>query len=70
MEYGTYFKQGYFMTEQELCNILRELIDLDEELENTSTIDFRNAGVMTNEKGFIFKIDGEEFQVTIVKSKG
>lgn len=57
------------MTEQELCNILQELTVFDESLENSETIDFRSAGVLTNEKGFIFKFYGEEFQVTIVKSK-
>lgn len=33
------------------------------------TRSFEDAGVLTNDEGFIVYVDGREFQVTIVRSK-
>ena len=60
-------------TEVEIEEHLAELLlggdsDLPEVVADVVT--FRDAGVLTNERGLVLKLaDGSEFQVTIVQSK-
>jgi len=70
------------MTERELQDNLMELVEIagyDEDfyemfdlwdLTEASATSFKEAGVLTNNKGLVMKLrDGSEFQITIVKSK-
>jgi hypothetical protein len=64
------------MTEQEMENHLAECIDLrneedDYDLErNIRILTYEEAGVMTRNKGLVLRTpDGDEFQITIVKSQ-
>jgi len=64
------------MTEQEMENYLAEAIDLrntddDFDLErNIRILTYEEAGIMTRNKGLVLRTpDGDEFQITIVKSR-
>jgi hypothetical protein len=64
------------MTEQEMQEWLAETIDMrnsDEDfdlVENTRILTFEEAGLLTRNKGLVLRTpDGDEFQITIVKSR-
>lgn len=60
-------------TEQDVCDLLRDLIesDCDEEFdgEQPRVLDFEEAGLLTRDSGIVLKIGGKEFQITVVRSK-
>jgi hypothetical protein len=64
------------MTEQEMENYLAEAIELhnaDEDFDlesNIRILTYEEAGIMTYNKGLVLRTpDGDEFQITIVKSR-
>ena len=64
------------MTEKEMEDYLAEAIDLrnaddDFDLEhNIRILTYEEAGIMTYNKGLVLRTpDGDEFQITIVKSR-
>ncbi len=57
------------MTEQEFQDKLTDAIYFDgfDDADITAHT-FQEGGILTNNKGLVVTVDGEEFQVTIVKS--
>ena len=64
------------MTEEQMQEWLAETIDMrnsDEDydlVENTRILSFEEAGLLTRNKGLVLRTpEGDEFQITIVKSR-
>jgi len=52
------------MNEKEIRQMIQEA------LQEYDTESYEEAGILTSDEGIVLTIDGEEFQITIVKSKG
>jgi len=71
--YGNVEEDDSILSEEDMEYYLAEAIETwwtENKGENIKTGTFHEHGVLTNNKGLVVKIGRQEFQITIVRSKG